>query len=106
MLGLRGFPRLDPLRNGQLGLILLDIQLPGMSGLDALGSFRERHPAIPVVVLSASENRDDVLRAIDGGAMGFIPKSLRISLKMFCREGGRVMPSLTAKDKPLAWFGP
>ena len=58
-----------------LGLILLDIQLPGMSGLDALGDFRERHPAIPVVVLSGSENRDDVMRAIDGGAMGFIPKS-------------------------------
>lgn len=62
-------------RHPDLGLILLDIQLPGMSGLDALGDFRERHPAIPVVVLSGSENRDDVMRAIDGGAMGFIPKS-------------------------------
>jgi DNA-binding NarL/FixJ family response regulator len=62
-------------RHPDLGLILLDIQLPGMSGLDALGTFRERHPAIPVVVLSGSENRDDVMRAIDGGAMGFIPKS-------------------------------
>jgi DNA-binding NarL/FixJ family response regulator len=58
-----------------LDLILLDIQLPGTSGLDALVKFRERHPAIPVVVLSGSESRDDVMRAIDGGAMGFIPKS-------------------------------
>jgi DNA-binding NarL/FixJ family response regulator len=58
-----------------LDLILLDIQLPGTSGLDALSKFRERHPAIPVVVLSGSESRDDVMRAIDGGAMGFIPKS-------------------------------
>jgi DNA-binding NarL/FixJ family response regulator len=58
-----------------LGLILLDIQLPGISGLDALVSFRERHPAIPIVVLSGSERRDDVMRAIDGGAMGYIPKS-------------------------------
>jgi DNA-binding NarL/FixJ family response regulator len=58
-----------------LNLILLDIRLPGTSGLDALGKFRERHPAIPVVVLSGSESRDDVMRAIDGGAMGFIPKS-------------------------------
>lgn len=58
-----------------LSLILLDIKLPGMSGLDALASFRERHPAIPIVVLSGSENRDDVMRSIDGGAMGFIPKS-------------------------------
>jgi DNA-binding NarL/FixJ family response regulator len=58
-----------------LDLILLDIHLPGTSGLDALGKFREQHPAIPVVVLSGSESRDDVMRAIDGGAMGFIPKS-------------------------------
>jgi DNA-binding NarL/FixJ family response regulator len=58
-----------------LDLILLDIQLPGTSGLEALSKFRERHPAIPVVVLSGSESRDDIMRAIDGGAMGFIPKS-------------------------------
>jgi DNA-binding NarL/FixJ family response regulator len=62
-------------RHPDLGLILLDIHMPGMSGLDALGSFRDQHPAIPVVVMSGSENRDDVMRAIDGGAMGFIPKS-------------------------------
>ncbi len=58
-----------------LDLILLDILLPGTSGLDALASFRERHARIPVVVVSASESRDDVVRAIEGGAMGFIPKS-------------------------------
>jgi len=62
-------------RNPDLGLILLDIHLPGMSGLDALGSFRAQHPGIPVVVMSGAENRDDVMRAIDGGAMGFLPKS-------------------------------
>ena len=58
-----------------LGLILLDIKLPGMSGLDGLCEFRTKHPAIPIVVLSGSENREDVIRAIDDGAMGFIPKS-------------------------------
>ncbi len=62
-------------RHPDLGLILLDIKLPGMSGLDALSTFRERHPVIPIVVLSGSDSRDDVMRAIDGGAMGFIPKS-------------------------------
>ena len=62
-------------KHADLALILLDIQLPGMSGLDALEEFRDRHAGIPIVVLSASENRNDVMRAIDGGAMGFIPKS-------------------------------
>ena len=54
---------------GDLGLILLDIYMPGMSGLDALDSFRTQFPEIPVVVMSGSENRADVMRAIDGGAM-------------------------------------
>jgi DNA-binding NarL/FixJ family response regulator len=61
--------------NNDLALVLLDIHLPGVSGLDALQSFRERVPAVPVVVISASEDPDDVTRALDSGAMGFIPKS-------------------------------
>jgi DNA-binding NarL/FixJ family response regulator len=84
-------------RHPDLGLILLDIQLPGMSGLDALGDFRERHPAIPVVVLSGSENRDDVIRAIDGGAMGFIPKSqpssVMINALRLVLAGGVYLPA-------------
>jgi DNA-binding NarL/FixJ family response regulator len=58
-----------------LDLILLDLGLPGTSGMDALGMLRERHPAVPVVVLSASDDRDTVVEALDRGAMGFIPKS-------------------------------
>lgn len=60
-----------------LELVLLDIGLPGMSGLDALGHLRRDHPELPVVVLSASERPEDVRRALDAGAAGFIPKSTR-----------------------------
>ena len=59
----------------ELSLVLLDLRLPGTSGLDGLATLRERHPALPVVVLSASEDRNEVMRAIDLGAMGFIPKT-------------------------------
>jgi len=58
-----------------LDLILLDLNLPGMGGLDTLAVLRERHPTVPVVVLSATDDRDTVIEAIDRGAMGFIPKS-------------------------------
>ena len=91
-----------------LGLILLDIQLPCMSGLDALGSFRERHPAIPVVVLSGSESRHDVMRAIDGGAMGFIPKSqpsrVMINALRLVLAGGVYLPAeiLSQQAAPAA----
>jgi len=58
-----------------LGLILLDLQLPDRSGFDALAECRNTRPGVPIVVLSASEDRQDVMRALDGGAMGFIPKT-------------------------------
>jgi DNA-binding NarL/FixJ family response regulator len=65
-----------------LGLILLDLALPDMPGLDALTMIRTHHPGIPVVVISAAEDRPSVLEAINRGAMGFIPKSSDSSLLM------------------------
>jgi DNA-binding NarL/FixJ family response regulator len=61
--------------NSDLDLVLLDLALPDIDGFEALARLRERHPGLPVVVLSASEQADVVTRAIDGGAMGFIPKT-------------------------------
>ena len=58
-----------------LDLILLDLALPDADGFEVLRELRERHPSFPVVVLSASENADIVIRALDAGAMGFIPKT-------------------------------
>jgi DNA-binding NarL/FixJ family response regulator len=62
-------------REPDLALVLLDLRLPGTSGLDGLQVLRERHANVPVVVLSASEDRGEVMRALDLGAMGFIPKT-------------------------------
>lgn len=56
-------------------LILLDFILPGMHGLQALEAVRERHPGVPLVMLSSQEDQITVLRSIQLGAMGFIPKS-------------------------------
>lgn len=61
--------------NADLELVLLDLGLPDMPGLEALSFLRSHHPAIPVVVISAANDRPSVLEAINRGAMGFIPKS-------------------------------
>jgi DNA-binding NarL/FixJ family response regulator len=55
-------------------LVLLDLQLGDADGFDLLAELRGSYPALPVVVVSASERSDDVLHAIDLGAMGFVPK--------------------------------
>jgi DNA-binding NarL/FixJ family response regulator len=92
-----------------LGLILLDINLPGGSGLDSLTAFRARLPAVPVVVLSASQRREDMIRAIDRGAMGFIPKSqssqVMIAALRFVLGGGVYLPADLLLEHGPAWHG-
>src|SRR5256885_10845420 len=56
-------------------LVMLDLGLPGCSGIEALERFRERFPALPVVVVSGASNPSTINAALDLGAMGFIPKS-------------------------------
>jgi DNA-binding NarL/FixJ family response regulator len=58
-----------------LHLILLDLNLPDRDGFAVLADLRRRHAMISLVVLSASQDRDSILKAIDLGALGFIPKS-------------------------------
>lgn len=56
-------------------LVLLDLLLPGYSGTEALVRFRAQFPEIPVLVLSAIEERRTVLAALDAGAAGYVCKS-------------------------------
>lgn len=82
--------------NPNLTLILLDLGLPGKDGMEALPLLRERLPHVPVVVFSANDVPDVVRRAIDAGAMGFIPKtssnSLLINALRFVLAGGVYLP--------------
>lgn len=55
-------------------LVLLDLALGDADGFDVLAEFRAAYPALPVVVVSASDRASDVIQAIDLGAMGFVPK--------------------------------
>jgi DNA-binding NarL/FixJ family response regulator len=61
-------------RTGAVDLVLIDLGLPGMPGLEGIARFRERHAETPVVALSSADDRETVLAALDAGAMGFIPK--------------------------------
>ena len=59
---------------GDFDLVLLDLQLGDANGFDVLVEFRAAYPALPVVIVSASDRASDVIRSIDLGAMGFVPK--------------------------------
>lgn len=58
----------------EFDLVLLDLQLGDANGFDVLAELRTQYPALPVVVVSASDRASDVIQAIDLGAMGFVPK--------------------------------
>ena len=92
-----------------LDLILLDLHLPGMGGMDALTHFRQSHPAVPVVVLSGDNDRQTVLTAIDRGAMGFIPKSssndVMLSALRLVLSGGMYLPTEILDHTGLAKVG-
>ncbi|WP_170799351.1 response regulator transcription factor [Stutzerimonas stutzeri] len=63
------------LEHDDLDLVLLDLNMPGMHGLNGLINLRNEAPTIPVVIVSAEQDKQIVLQAITYGAVGFITKS-------------------------------
>ncbi len=61
-------------RGADVGLVLLDLSMPGISGFSGLIYLRAQYPAIPVVVVSATDDPETIRRSMDFGASGFIPK--------------------------------
>ncbi|HEY1393032.1 MAG TPA: response regulator transcription factor, partial [Methylibium sp.] len=86
-------------------LVLLDLQLGDANGFDLLADLRSSYPALPVVVVSASDRASDVIRSIDMGAMGFVPKrssneQLFEALRLVM-SGGIYVPPITMGSEPL-----
>ena len=80
-------------------LMLLDLRLGDADGFDLLIELRNSWPAVPVVVVSASDRSADVIRSIDLGAMGFVPKrasneTLQEALHVVM-QGGIYVPQMT-----------
>jgi DNA-binding NarL/FixJ family response regulator len=85
-------------------LVLLDLSLADADGFEVLAEFRSAYPALPVVVVSASDRGSDVIRALDLGAMGFVPKrssnaALREALGTVMSGGLYVPPMLLGLDR-------
>jgi DNA-binding NarL/FixJ family response regulator len=90
--------------NPDIGLVMLDLNLPDRDGLDMLAELREQYPAITVVVLSALQDRAVVLKALDHGAFGYIPKSAKrevmiSALKLIFAGGIYIPPEILAREE-------
>lgn len=82
---------------GDPDLILLDLALPGMNGLDGLVQLRAQCPTTPIVLLSANDNPRMVMDGMRRGAQGFIPKSacpeVVIAALQVVLAGGTYLPA-------------
>src|ERR1700753_4389475 len=93
--------------NPDLDLVLLDLALPGISGFNLIGKLHEKLPSLPVVVLSALEEPENVRHAINAGAMGFVPKSaatrVLIDVLQQVLEGNVTVPlALQSSGQPVS----
>jgi DNA-binding NarL/FixJ family response regulator len=83
-------------KQADVSLIILDLDLPDGSGLSALGELRERHPGIPVIIISGAQDYSTIVRALNLGARGFILKSEKRQIMLGALElvfaGGIYIP--------------
>lgn len=84
------------------GVVLLDLVMPGMAWSDGLKALKAAGPDIPVVILSASQDRRLVLEAVRLGAAGFIPKTssskVMLSALRLVLSGGIYLPPSLISD--------
>jgi two-component system NarL family response regulator len=82
-------------------VVVMDLRLPGMSGLEATVAIRERHPAARIVVLTTYDGDEDIYRALEAGAMAYLLKdSLHSELLDIIRRvhaGERYVPEAVAQ---------
>lgn len=101
--------------NEHYDLVLLDLRMPGMNGLDGLKRMREEFPDTPVSLMSGIAEPEDVRNSLDLGASGYLPKTMSgkamlngvreiISGKIFVpkdKDGHTVMPSYHADEEKV-----
>jgi len=91
--------------NQEFDLVLLDLNLPDRDGADILAELRERYPAVSVVVLSARHDRESVAKALELGALGFIPKSsdrevMLSAFNLIFSGGMYIPPEILVRQEP------
>ena len=64
------------LKQSGIELVLLDLGMPKIEGLDGIGILKKRFPKIPIIILSARSDKETILEAMEKGAEGYIPKTL------------------------------
>lgn len=99
---------IEPARDG-VDIIMLDLGLPGCTGIEALTRMQAAYPEARIVVVSAIEERAVILAALDAGAVGYVPKTSKPSVVTaalrLVAEGGVYVPPQALRDAPIGLTG-
>ncbi len=93
---------LEKLRKQKFDLVLLDMKMPGRSGLEILKQLKMEHPSLPVLVLSMHSEEQYAVRTIKAGASGYVtketaPDKLIEAIRRICSGGKYISASLAEK---------
>ena len=103
-----GTTAIDLWESVQPDVTLIDVSMPGMDGIETVRQLRSRHADAKLLMLTSSEDQEDVIAALDAGASGYVTKSVRfVDLVAAVREahhGGRplgeaIARKLAARDR-------
>lgn len=92
-------------REGDADLLILDLSLPGVTGTELMEEIVRRQPMLKILVVSGLADQESIMRVLQFGAAGFVPKSLDTELLSsaidFVLKGGVYIPSklLTESQK-------
>jgi DNA-binding NarL/FixJ family response regulator len=83
-------------------VLLLDVELPGMSGIDALASIRELAPSTTIVIITVFEDDDKIFRAISAGATGYLLKTSNVediasAIRIAAAGGSPINPKIARR---------
>jgi len=97
-----GLEALDVIRKSQPDIVLMDVNMPRMDGVAAVQQLREEKSAVKILMLTISQEQDDLLGAIHAGADGYLlkntdPEELRRSISRVAQGQGVLSPEVTSK---------
>jgi DNA-binding NarL/FixJ family response regulator len=93
-------------KNHNIDLILMDIEMPKMSGIEATGFVKQKYPQIKIIMLTVFDNDENIFKSIKAGADGYLlkevnPKDLHQGIIETINGGATMTPSIAMKTLKL-----
>ena len=91
---------LDALEKGAPQVLVSDIRMPGASGLELLQSIKQRHPGLPIIIMTAYSDLESAVAAFQGGAFEYLPKPFDVdqAVELIRRAIGESMREIEGEE--------